>query len=86
MQRNSRVLIALAGASAGLGLFALLDAYWRWIGVALGYPRFLSGLIWCCLLMVGIACFLASRQATAHAGRPPDQVPNAKPPERDERG
>jgi hypothetical protein len=85
MQGIGRVLTCSGAASVGIGLFALLDAYWRWIGVALGYPPLLPGLVGSGLLLVGIGCLLAGRQATPRGGRAPDRVLDAMEAEHDER-
>jgi hypothetical protein len=61
MQRLGMVLTCLGAAGVGLGLFALLDAYWRWIGVALGYAPLVSGVVGSSLLVAGIGCGLAGR-------------------------
>jgi len=70
------VLTVLGAAGLGVGLFALLDTYWRWVGVALGYPPLLSGLVGSGLLLGGIACLFTARQATPRARNEPD--PDAK--------
>jgi hypothetical protein len=80
----------LGAASVGLGVYALLDAYWRSSGVALAYPPLLSGWVGRILLLVGIVLLgigslVASRQATAGGGRAPDRVSDAKKAEHDER-
>jgi hypothetical protein len=75
----------LGAAGVGVGLFALLDAYWRWIGVALGYPPLVSGLVGSGLLVVGVGGLLAGRLTTPRGGRAPDRVPDAKTAEHDER-
>jgi hypothetical protein len=71
------VVTVVGAASVGIGLLVLLDAYWRWIGVALGYPPMWSGSVGGVLLAAGIACLLAGRQATLPGGDGPAQVPNA---------
>jgi hypothetical protein len=79
MQRIGTVLICLGPASLGVGLFALLDAYWRWIGVALGYPPFLSGLVGGGLLLFGLSCLVAGQQARWRVRPGCSGVPDAKP-------
>jgi hypothetical protein len=85
MQRIGRVLTCLGAASVGIGLFALLDAYLRWIGVALGYPPLLPALFGSGLLLLGIGCLVAGSQATPRGGRAPDQIPDVKNAEHHER-
>jgi hypothetical protein len=77
MKRLSRVVTLAGAASVGVGLFALLDAYWRWIGVALGYPPGWSGSVGSGLLLAGIVCLLASRQTTTPGAYAPGRVPEA---------
>ena len=75
MQRMGRVLTVLGAAGVGIGLIALLDTYWRWIGVALGYPPLVSELVGGSLLLAGIGCLVAGRSAVpgGHTGmRPPE--------------
>jgi hypothetical protein len=69
-----------------MGLFALLDAYWRWIGVALGYPPLLPAFVGSSLLLVGIGCLFASRQAMTRGGPAPGQGLDTTETEHDERG
>jgi hypothetical protein len=72
------VLTYLGATGVGLGVFALLDAYWRWIGVALRYPPLVSGLVGSGLLVLGIGCLMAGRLAMPRGGRMPDRIPDAK--------
>jgi hypothetical protein len=85
MQRLGTVFACLGAAGVGIGLFALLDMYWRWIGVALGYPPLVSGLAGGGLLVVGIGGLLAGRLTTPRGGRAADQAPDATTAEHDKR-
>jgi hypothetical protein len=77
-----RVLQCLGAAGIAIGLLGLLDSYWRWIGVALGYPPLLSGSVGSCLLLVGLSCLLLANRATTPGGA---SSPDAKKVEADER-
>jgi hypothetical protein len=66
MSRLGTALTGVGVAGVGVGLFALLDTYWRQIGVALGYPPPVSGLVGSGLLAAGLFCLLAARRATTH--------------------
>ena len=85
IQRLGTVFTCLGAAGVGLGLFALLDAYWRWIGVALGYAPLVSGLVGSSLVVAGIGCVLAGRLTAPRGGRGPDGIPDTKRAEDDER-
>jgi len=84
MQHMGRVLVVLGTAGAGLGLFALLEVYWRWIGVALGYPPLMSGLLGTSLLFAGIGCLIAGRRLTLPGASAQVWAPEATKPEHKE--
>jgi hypothetical protein len=65
---NEQLVTGVGAAAVAIGFFALLDAYWRWIGVALGYPPVWSGATGAGLLLAGIVCLLAGRQAKPSDG------------------
>jgi hypothetical protein len=77
MQLAGRVLTCLGAAAVGLGLVVLLDAYWRWIGLALGYPPLWGRLPGTALLSVGIACILVGIRATLPRNRAAHRAPDA---------
>jgi hypothetical protein len=77
MQLAGRVLTCLGAAAVGLGLVALLDAYWRWIGVALGYLPLWGRSTGSALLSVGIACLLVGIRATLPRNRAVHQASDA---------
>jgi hypothetical protein len=85
MQLAGRVLTCLGAAALGLGLVALLDAYWRWIGVALGYPPLWSRSTGSALLSVGIACLLVGIRATLPRTRAGDRVLDTSKADQDAR-
>jgi hypothetical protein len=60
--RRAVVLSCLGVVCVGIGIVGLLDSYWRWIGVALGYPPLVSGSVGTVLLLIGIT-WLAAGQA-----------------------
>jgi hypothetical protein len=72
MRRLGMVLTGLGAAGVGVGLFALLDVYWRQIGVALGYPPPVSGLVGSGLLAAGAFCLLAAHGTTPRDHRAPE--------------
>ena len=77
------ILGCFGAASVGLGVYALLDAYGRHIGVALAYPPLLSSWVGRSLLLVGIVLLwigyvVANRQVTPDGGRVPGRVSDAK--------
>jgi hypothetical protein len=85
MQLAGRVLTCLGAAAVGLGLVVLLDAYWRWIGVALGYPPLWGWWAGSGLLSVGVACLIIGRQGTLLGTRAADRAPDAPEAEQDDR-
>jgi hypothetical protein len=65
------LLTVLGAVSVGIGVLGLLDSYWRYIGVALGYQPLVSGSLGFIFLMLGIGCFFAGRQAARGAVHAP---------------
>jgi hypothetical protein len=86
MQPMGRVLTVLGAAGVGIGLVSLLDTYWRWIGVALGYPPLVSGLVGGSLLLAGIGCLAAGRGAATPGARTPVRTPEGTKADHAEQG
>ena len=80
--RISVVLLCLGAACVGIGILGLLDSYWRWIGVALGYPPLVSGSVGSVFLLLGITCLAAASQKPGGAGLP-DAREDAKQADQD---